>query len=110
MHTPSLLLRAATSIRPGGRRAGRPDGWGGRPAGWPGGRQVPSQVEALSSHRVVEVAVGSHHSAALTDDGELFAWGLAAAGQLGLGRRRRMGRLAPGTQYFYPCPTRVEGE
>ncbi|XP_072316743.1 RCC1 and BTB domain-containing protein 2 isoform X1 [Eucyclogobius newberryi] len=39
----------------------------------------------LLSKRVTEVACGSHHSIALTADGEVFAWGYNNSGQVGSG-------------------------
>lgn len=38
--------------------------------------------------RVVGVAAGSGHSLAVMEEGRVFAWGAAASGRLGLGRRR----------------------
>ena len=46
----------------------------------------PAQVTLGSgSYRVVQVACGSHHSLALTSDGDVFAWGYNNCGQIGLG-------------------------
>ncbi|GMT31657.1 hypothetical protein PFISCL1PPCAC_22954 [Pristionchus fissidentatus] len=39
----------------------------------------------LTGQRVKQVACGAYHSAALTESGELFTWGLNSSGQLGLG-------------------------
>uniref|UniRef100_A0A8C6VVF6 Regulator of chromosome condensation (RCC1) and BTB (POZ) domain containing protein 1 n=1 Tax=Nothobranchius furzeri TaxID=105023 RepID=A0A8C6VVF6_NOTFU len=39
----------------------------------------------LQSKKVTEVACGSHHSLALTQDGEVFAWGYNNCGQVGSG-------------------------
>uniref|UniRef100_A0A1A8PFB9 Regulator of chromosome condensation (RCC1) and BTB (POZ) domain containing protein 2 n=2 Tax=Nothobranchius TaxID=28779 RepID=A0A1A8PFB9_9TELE len=39
----------------------------------------------LQSKKVTEVACGSHHSLALTQDGEVFAWGYNNSGQVGSG-------------------------
>uniref|UniRef100_A0A8D3BQR0 RCC1 and BTB domain containing protein 2 n=1 Tax=Scophthalmus maximus TaxID=52904 RepID=A0A8D3BQR0_SCOMX len=39
----------------------------------------------LLNKRVTEVACGSHHSIALTTDGEVFAWGYNNSGQVGSG-------------------------
>ncbi|BES95734.1 Hypothetical protein chromosome condensation (RCC1) and BTB (POZ) domain containing protein [Nesidiocoris tenuis] len=47
---------------------------------------VPFQVEGfLTDKVVVEVACGSHHSVALTNEGEVFAWGQNKSGQVGSG-------------------------
>ena len=43
----------------------------------------PRQVEALSGKKVVDLAVGSMHVLALTDEGEVYAWGGNDQGQLG---------------------------
>ena len=45
----------------------------------------PQRVEALRGHRVVQVAAGAHHSAALTAEGRVFCFGKGGSGQLGLG-------------------------
>ncbi|XP_075996550.1 RCC1 and BTB domain-containing protein 1-like [Genypterus blacodes] len=39
----------------------------------------------LQDKKVVEVACGSHHSMALTQNGEVFAWGCNSSGQMGSG-------------------------
>ncbi|XP_063224238.1 RCC1 and BTB domain-containing protein 1-like isoform X3 [Bacillus rossius redtenbacheri] len=46
---------------------------------------VPSPVAAMSCKEVVDVSCGSHHSLALTRDGEVFAWGQNNCGQVGSG-------------------------
>mmetsp|Transcript_1709 Transcript_1709/g.2533 ORF Transcript_1709/g.2533 Transcript_1709/m.2533 type:complete len:420 (+) Transcript_1709:81-1340(+) len=38
--------------------------------------EVPTLVEALEGERVVEVACGKHHAAAVTDGGQLYMWGM----------------------------------
>ena len=43
------------------------------------------EVEALSDERVVQLACGGAHSAAVTADGHLYTWGKNANGQLGHG-------------------------
>ena len=43
------------------------------------------RVEAFGSARVVAAAAGRYHSAAVTEDGALWTWGLGYEGQLGLG-------------------------
>ncbi|XP_043204412.1 E3 ubiquitin-protein ligase HERC2-like [Amphibalanus amphitrite] len=45
----------------------------------------PSQVEALRSHKVVHVGVGALHCLAVTDTGQVFAWGDNDHGQQGNG-------------------------
>ncbi|RVE65119.1 hypothetical protein OJAV_G00132510 [Oryzias javanicus] len=47
---------------------------------------TPSLVSTnLLGKRVTEVACGSHHTIALTTDGEVFAWGYNNSGQVGSG-------------------------
>lgn len=47
---------------------------------------VPTLLESsLASKVVVEVACGSHHTLALTSEGEVFAWGWNNCGQIGCG-------------------------
>jgi uncharacterized protein (TIGR03118 family) len=46
-------------------------------------RLVPTQVTALDSETVIDVATGTSHTLALTADGKVFAWGAARQGQLG---------------------------
>ena len=48
-------------------------------------RVVPTKLEVLEGRWVVLVAAGKSHSAAMTADGGLLAWGLEQVGQLGLG-------------------------
>ena len=45
---------------------------------------LPREVAALRRVRVAQVAVGKNHSVCCTHDGELYAWGSNAEGQLGL--------------------------
>ncbi|KAL1430111.1 hypothetical protein MTO96_015585 [Rhipicephalus appendiculatus] len=46
---------------------------------------VPSSISAGLSHRVAQVACGSHHSLALTTNGDVYAWGQNNCGQVGSG-------------------------
>lgn len=39
----------------------------------------------LSTRRIIDIACGNHHSLALTDDGEVYAWGQNNCGQVGSG-------------------------
>eukprot|EP00922_Rhytidocystis_sp_ex-Travisia-forbesii_P069899 GHVS01104376.1.p1 GENE.GHVS01104376.1~~GHVS01104376.1.p1 ORF type:complete len:573 (+),score=92.44 GHVS01104376.1:178-1896(+) len=49
----------------------------------------PKQLTSLpKSCSVKQVTCGSHHSAAVSDTGDLFMWGLGHAGQLGLGEAK----------------------
>lgn len=44
---------------------------------------IPNVVPALKGQKVVQVACGGHHTAAITSDGNLWIWGRGADGQLG---------------------------
>lgn len=43
----------------------------------------PMLVEALTPYRIKSIAAGSNHLMAISDDGQLFAWGSGEQGQLG---------------------------
>eukprot|EP00741_Cyanophora_paradoxa_P003473 tig00000711_g3373.t1 len=49
------------------------------------GEALPRRVEALSGINVTQIACGDNHSMALSDTGELYAWGRGTYGALGLG-------------------------
>jgi alpha-tubulin suppressor-like RCC1 family protein len=53
--------------------------------GTPGHQFIPLVVESLVHKKIVSVACGCWHSAALADDGTVFTWGSCKSGQLGLG-------------------------
>lgn len=57
----------------------------GQPESRTRGHNRPQQVPALMGHIVVDVAVGSEHTLALTSTGDVFGWGVNSDGQLGLG-------------------------
>ena len=69
---------------------GRAWGWGcngHKQAGARGGSPLrPLMVSLLSSTRLVQVACGGAHSAAVTADGALITWGKNQNGQLGHGK------------------------
>ena len=48
-------------------------------------RDAPVQVQALVSVKVVMIAAGESHSAAITDKGALYTWGRGNYGRLGHG-------------------------
>lgn len=54
---------------------------------------VPQKIEAFQGISVKMVAAGAEHTAAVTEDGELYGWGWGRYGNLGLGDR--MDRLVP---------------
>ncbi|XP_016849281.1 E3 ISG15--protein ligase HERC5 isoform X2 [Anolis carolinensis] len=47
----------------------------------------PRLLKELGNKRIVQIACGDHHSMALSEGGELFAWGQNEYGQLGVGRK-----------------------
>lgn len=49
----------------------------------------PRAVQSLLKQRVVKIALGDVHAAAVTDQGALFTWGENAYGRLGLGDTKR---------------------
>lgn len=54
---------------------------------------VPQKIEAFKGIPIKMVAAGAEHSAAVTEDGELYGWGWGLYGNLGLGDRND--RLVP---------------
>lgn len=44
----------------------------------------PTLLEALSGIRIIEIAAGGWHSAALSEFGDLYVWGWNKQGQLGI--------------------------
>uniref|UniRef100_A0A336LYC2 CSON004352 protein n=1 Tax=Culicoides sonorensis TaxID=179676 RepID=A0A336LYC2_CULSO len=46
---------------------------------------TPKIIRTLATKRVIQIACGQFHSLALTDSGDLYAWGANGYGQLGLG-------------------------
>ena len=49
---------------------------------------IPTKLEEIQSQGVRQIAVGAKHILALSDSGDVYAWGTGTAGQLGLGKRR----------------------
>ncbi|XP_063687521.1 RCC1 and BTB domain-containing protein 1-like [Bolinopsis microptera] len=45
----------------------------------------PTPVTSLGNKKIVQIACGSHHSLARTEEGEVFAWGYNSCGQIGSG-------------------------
>jgi len=48
----------------------------------------PKFVDALKPYRCTYISAGELHSAAVTEDGDLYTWGDGFCGQLGLGNKR----------------------
>lgn len=48
-------------------------------------RKIPTRVEDLDDVNIIDVALGNHHSVALSESGVLFTWGSGGFGQLGHG-------------------------
>lgn len=44
---------------------------------------TPKPIDALSDKRIVNIICGSSHSAAITDQGDLYTWGKGARKLLG---------------------------
>ena len=45
--------------------------------------RFPKVIESFSGKKIVDVAVGSVHCLAVTEDGEVYSWGRNEQGQLG---------------------------
>ncbi|KAF3543687.1 hypothetical protein DY000_02005917 [Brassica cretica] len=54
---------------------------------------VPQKIRAFEGMRIKMVAAGAEHTAAVTEDGDLYGWGWGRYGNLGLGDRND--RLVP---------------
>jgi len=72
--------------------------------------RVPRMVKVLGTNVIVQIACGVEHSIALTNDGELYAWGSNKEGQLGLGshtlteiKPKRISALAAVPIAFIAC-------
>ncbi|XP_055315048.1 probable E3 ubiquitin-protein ligase HERC4 isoform X2 [Sitodiplosis mosellana] len=46
---------------------------------------LPKLAKKLATKNIVQIACGDHHNLALTNEGELWSWGLNNYGQLGIG-------------------------
>ncbi|KXJ15070.1 RCC1 and BTB domain-containing protein 1 [Exaiptasia diaphana] len=46
---------------------------------------TPAFLSSLQSKKITQIACGSHHSLALTGEGEVYAWGYNNCGQIGSG-------------------------
>ncbi|XP_011049375.1 PREDICTED: probable E3 ubiquitin-protein ligase HERC4 isoform X2 [Acromyrmex echinatior] len=72
--------------------------------------RVPRMIKVLGTNVIVQIACGTEHSIALTNDGELYAWGSNREGQLGLGsyttteiKPKRISTLAAVPIAFIAC-------
>ena len=45
--------------------------------------RYPKVIEAFCGKKIIDFAVGSVHSLAVTEDGEVYSWGWNEQGQLG---------------------------
>eukprot|EP00301_Raphidiophrys_heterophryoidea_P007924 c13005_g1_i2.p1 GENE.c13005_g1_i2~~c13005_g1_i2.p1 ORF type:complete len:490 (+),score=157.38 c13005_g1_i2:166-1635(+) len=52
-------------------------------------QKIPTLVQSLLSHCIIQVACGRKHTLALTAHGKVFAWGTNNEGQLGVGHRQQ---------------------
>ena len=65
---------------------------------------VPKQIENLRKLKIVYIGCGDSHSIALTHNGEVYSWGAAACGQLGLEELDFLPRDADDSPY-QPSPS-----
>ena len=60
---------------------------------------APKLIESIRHVHVVKIACGDSHSMAITDTGELYGWGAAACGQLGIEDQSHLPRDADSSPY-----------
>lgn len=70
---------------------------------------VPTLLKELSHLRVKKISAGANHLLALTDDGEVYAWGCGEQGQLGRRVLERHKRLALHPTRITPRRHRAHG-
>jgi len=58
--------------------------------------RIPKLVKTLSDKVVVQIACGEYHTLALTDKGDVYAWGRGFEGQLGIGSPHGEGIISEG--------------
>lgn len=67
---------------------------------------VPKQIESLRKMKIAYIACGDSHSVALANSGDVYTWGAAACGQLGLEELDFLPRDADESPY-QPFPSLV---
>ena len=66
---------------------------------------IPAVVTGFGdTDQIKVVCCGENHTAALTEKGEVYAWGHVADGRLGIGARERVG-VPEGEKIFFPGPS-----
>ncbi|CEM10127.1 unnamed protein product [Vitrella brassicaformis CCMP3155] len=65
-------------------------------------RYVPTSVEGLAVVQVTQVCCGGHHTAAVTESGQMYTWGGGAFGKLGHGSRLAV--MTPRAVAFFSGP------
>ncbi|KAF0897035.1 hypothetical protein E2562_031333 [Oryza meyeriana var. granulata] len=63
---------------------------------------TPRKVDCLADARVKMVALGSEHSVATTEEGEVLSWGAAGAGRLGHGHKTSILGFSMTTSEYTP--------
>uniref|UniRef100_J3N8W7 Uncharacterized protein n=1 Tax=Oryza brachyantha TaxID=4533 RepID=J3N8W7_ORYBR len=63
---------------------------------------TPKKVDCLADARVKMVALGSEHSIATTEEGEVLSWGAAGAGRLGHGHKTNILGFSMTTSEYTP--------
>ncbi|KAJ6796766.1 ultraviolet-B receptor UVR8-like [Iris pallida] len=58
-------------------------------------RSQPIPVQGLSGLKLVDIAAGGWHSTALSDEGEVYAWGRGEHGRLGFGDNDKSSKMVP---------------
>ncbi|CAH8270534.1 unnamed protein product [Arabidopsis lyrata] len=64
--------------------------------------RVPTKVEALHGITIQSVALGSEHSVAVTDGGEVLSWGGGGSGRLGHGHQSSLFGILRSNSEFTP--------
>ncbi|OQR87299.1 hypothetical protein THRCLA_10473 [Thraustotheca clavata] len=67
----------------------------------------PKLIDGLKCYVVISVSVGNNHTVVCTNGGQVYAFGAAWGGQLGIGNTKREGIKDKHLQLCYPSPTLV---